>query len=107
MEVLDAGRQWNAEATASYGRYERRVDSVVPTKENDPSPPIHELAITTPDFTGSYSYLSKQGWEMPIGKMFDDYLASADAKTLSLVEYQMKQMNAKVNIYKALGGGWR
>ena len=78
-----------------YGRYERRVDSVMPTKENDPSPPLHELAITTPVFTGSYSYLSKQGWEMPIGKMYDDYLASPDATTLSLNEYEMKQSKAK------------
>ncbi len=26
---------------------------------------------------------------------------------MELIEIKMKQMNAKVNIYKALGGGWK
>ena len=76
-----------------YGRYERVVDSTMPVQDRGPNFPNHSLAITTPEFTGTYNFLTQYGWQMPMNYSF--YLDSAESKTMSLMEYTLKQIEAK------------
>ena len=76
-----------------YGRYERVVDSTMPVEDRGSNFANHYIAITTPEFTGRYDYLTKYGWKMPSSDSY--YLDSADSQTMSLTDFSLKQVGAK------------
>ncbi|MGE3802550.1 MAG: hypothetical protein AB7H80_16150 [Candidatus Kapaibacterium sp.] len=76
-----------------YGRYERKVDSTMPLKDVGSNYPNHTLAITTPEITGNYDYLTNYGWQMPMRYQFP--ADSAAAKNLSIGEFEMLKLGGK------------
>lgn len=79
----------------NYGLLDRRHDSSVATKQNDPNGSLNELSITNPEISGTYDFRAKSGWAVP--NMFEEELKKGvDGKSFtSSLEYFLAVSGAK------------
>ena len=77
-----------------YGLYEKKTDSTMPVKDVGANFPQHNIALTTPEFTGSYNYLTQYAWQIPLKYSFP--VDSAEEAGLSLGEFAMKKQGGKM-----------
>ena len=102
VAILISGRGTNMAALIEAARDPSYPAEIVLVISNNPSAKGLEIAKAAGIKTQSISHK-----DYSIKSIFEDHILHAlNESKIELIEIKLKQIQAKVNIYKALGGGW-
>ncbi len=79
----------------NYGLVDRRHDSSVATKQNDPNGSLNELSIINPEISGTYDFNQKSGWAVPNTFHQDMENGPEGKKYKSSLEFFLEMSKAK------------